>query len=235
MEDANKTIEKLRKETERFKYEKSLMIEENKVIKNARETMKVDFEERLKEKDHVIKSKVESIKLVKIEIDASNALIKDLRMTNTNIIEKQADVLSKLEEINQVAETLRKTNETIIKEKNSVNDDLHTQKHIYDILENTFKSMKKDSDKRRKEKDQMLENERESKTNMKKEVDNSRQIIKTLQVENKSIMKLMTENDEKLSQLQEEIQKNQKNLEKSFQEIKLRDLAIQKISTQKRL
>ena len=70
---------------------------------------------------------------------------------------------------------------------------------------------------------------------MKKEINEKNQVIKTLELENQNILELVTENCEKLSQLEEERLNNQKNLEKSFQEIHLMDLAIQKISAQKRL
>ena len=50
----------------------------------------------------------------------------------------------------------------------------------------------------------MLENKRESKKLMKKEINEKNQVIKTLELENLNILELMTENCEKLSQLQEE-------------------------------
>ena len=95
--------------------------------------------------------------------------------------------------------------------------------------------MKEDCEKSLKEKDEMLEDERDSKKIMKNELDDRKEFIKTLEVKNRSILKCMTESNEKLSQLQEELQKNQKNLEKSFPEIHLRDLTIQKLNDRKRL
>ena len=90
--------------------------------------------------------------------------------------------------------------------------------------------MKEGCEKRLKERDEMLENERDSKKIMKNDLEDRKKFIETLEVKNKIILKCMTESNEKLSQLQEELQKNQKNLEKSFQEIHLMDLAIQKLS-----
>ena len=235
LEDANKTIEKLRKENEKMNHNKSLMIEKNKSLKNRLKSMNVDFGEKLKLKDQMLESETESMKRIKIEMNENTELIKTLKYDNTKTLQKYADIVTELDGTNQVVEKLRNTNEKTNEEKHSMIDDLQTQKLIYEILENTFESMKEDCEKRLKERDEMLENERDSKKIMKNDLEDRKKFIKTLEVKNKSILKCMTESSERLSQLQEELQKSQKNLEKSFQEIHLRDLTIQKLNDTKRL
>ena len=70
---------------------------------------------------------------------------------------------------------------------------------------------------------------------MKSEINNAKAEIQTLIAANKNIITSMMEKDLKLSQFQDEILKNQLNLEKSFYEIHLKDLAIQNLMTTKRL
>ena len=67
----------------------SLMIQENKILNIQLESMKVDFDKRLKEKDQVIDSERGSLKLIKIEIDERKEVIQKLGIDKTNIIQKQ--------------------------------------------------------------------------------------------------------------------------------------------------
>ena len=196
----------------------SLMIQENKILNIQLESMKVDFDKRLKEKDQVIESERGSLKLIKIEIDERKEVIQKLGIDKTNIIQKHADIVTELEEQKQVLEKLKKTNEKIYEEKTSMKDDLKTQRHIYEIFETTFESKTVDCDKRLKEKDAMLGNERESQKMMKKDIDDTKDFIKTLEVENKSILNSVTESDEKLSKLHEELQKIAEKSEESGEE-----------------
>ena len=104
-----------------------------------------------------------------------------------------------------------------------------------DVLENTLESIKVTYTERLNEKDRVLVEQRENNRAMKVEINKTKTEIQTLKAANKNITQSMMEKELKLSQLQDETLKNQLNLEKSFYEIHLKDLAIQKLVTSKRL
>ena len=66
---------------------------------------------------------------------------------------------------------------------------------------------------------------------MQTELDDSKKIIQTLKEEKKITLISLTETEIKLTQIKDEMLKIQKNLEKSCQEIHLRDRAIVKLKS----
>ena len=91
--------------------------------------------------------------------------------------------------------------------------------------------MKKNQENQVNIKDGLIQKEKEDSKIMQTEVDDSKKIIQTLNEEKKITLILLTESEIKLTQIKDEMLKIQKNLEKSCQEIYLRDCAIVKLKS----
>ena len=63
-------------------HDNRLMTEENKFLKNSLESTNFEFDERLKEKEQVLESERESMKLIKIEMEGTNQVVEKLKKSN---------------------------------------------------------------------------------------------------------------------------------------------------------
>ena len=183
-------------------------------IYDAYEQKRLDcnrMNDELKHSKHIIQelkaqntNQSEEMSLTHSEGGNLGMLIEEDNETRKDLIEKHAEIVIQLQSANQTIATLRNESNKDLKMAEKERD-VQSLNQVNELLEVTLK-----------EKDQQLEREREAKRLMKIEIDESKEVIKTLKIENTNVTQKHTDIMAKLKENNKIVDKLRTSNEKNY-------------------